>query len=178
MCRSWIRSVAILATVLLAESMHPCAIQADSGLIRLQETRGQMQVTIFTSPTPVRVGEVDISILVQDKSSGPVQHGVPIEIVAHPADKTARTIRTRATSESATNKLLQAATIKLLHASLWKIEVHVTPPEHSTETFVFDIEVASEQPRWATLWHWFTWPALVIILFAWRQWIVHSKSKK
>ena len=43
---------------------------ADGGSMRLSGKKGGYQITVFTAPTPFRAGPVDISVLVQDASTG------------------------------------------------------------------------------------------------------------
>ena len=49
--------------------LSPCLARADGGTLCLLERANGYQVAVFTSPTPLRAGPVDISVLVQDTST-------------------------------------------------------------------------------------------------------------
>jgi len=44
-------------------------IRADGGTLRLWERAGNYKVAVFTDPTPLRAGPVDVSVFVQDASN-------------------------------------------------------------------------------------------------------------
>ena len=58
----------LFALLILAAWCAP--VDADGGLVRLSVTQGGYRITVFTSPTPLRAGPVDISVLVQDAVTG------------------------------------------------------------------------------------------------------------
>ena len=43
---------------------------ADGGQVRLTQRHGDMQITVFTSPSPLRAGPVDVSVCIQDAATG------------------------------------------------------------------------------------------------------------
>ncbi|MFO0846365.1 MAG: hypothetical protein U0797_28975 [Gemmataceae bacterium] len=136
--------------------LHPSSfLRADGGLLRLSE-RG---VSVFTSPTPPRVGTLDVSVLVQD-AKGKVRLGVPVRVRAWPVEDTDHVVEADATTELATNKLLQSAHLELDRPGPWRLVVEVG----STE-FACDFEVAGPSPSWWPLAPWVGWPFLVVALF-------------
>ncbi len=59
--------LAILSSVIL----HPSSLaRADGGAVRLRQRSGGYQIAVFTEPTPLRAGPVDVSVLVQDAETG------------------------------------------------------------------------------------------------------------
>jgi len=50
----------------------PAHVFADGGVIRLRENTGPFVVTVFTEPADLRVGPVDLSVLLQRRDSGEV----------------------------------------------------------------------------------------------------------
>ncbi len=42
------------------------AVFGDGGAVRFSGQQGDWRITVFTSPTPLRAGPVDVSVLVQD----------------------------------------------------------------------------------------------------------------
>jgi hypothetical protein len=103
----------------------------------LRERAGAYQVTVFTSPTPLRAGLVDVSVLVQEAATGAClpQARVNLRLTSR---GTGDVLELPATTEAATNKLLRAAAFQLPHAGRWDVED----------------------------WPWFSWPAGAVALFA------------
>jgi hypothetical protein len=157
--------VCLLGWLLLAAGTS--AARADGGALRASRQCGDYRVSVFTSPTPLRAGPVDVSVLVQDAATGEVQHDLPVEVQAVRGGRAA-TIRRPATSQAATNKLFHAAQFDLPASGRWDIAVTVDDGRQ-TEQLRFTVEAADRAPPWQTLWPWFTWPALVIVLFALRR---------
>jgi hypothetical protein len=162
-----------LAGWLLAGTWGPTA-RADGGTVRLSERRGGYQITVFTAPTPFRAGPVDISVLVQDAATGEPLPQTRVTIRATPRGRPEDAIRFPATTEPATNKLFQAAVFDLPEPGWWEVEVAVEGTRGPTQ-MKFDLEAAEPLPQWLTLWPWFTWPALAILLFAIHQRLVRRR---
>lgn len=142
-------------------------VKADGGAVRLSERAGNYQITVFTSPMLFRAGPVDISVLVQDAASG---NWVPntrvmVRLTTRGGHKTLEYL---ATTEQATNKLLQAAVFRLPEAGQWDVEATLDGPSgHASVRF--EVDAAEPSPRWLEMWPWFTWPVLLAALFAIHQ---------
>lgn len=143
--------------------------RGDGGAVQIRETHGTVQVTVFTSPTPLRVGPIDVSVLVQDAATGATLTDAEIEIVVHPVDAPHRVQRRTASFEQAVNKLLRAAEFELTAPGPTEFEVIVEPAGRPSVHVRFQADVAPALPRWVAYWTWFTWPALVVALFAIRR---------
>src|SRR5689334_17540453 len=102
--RRAVRLLAVAALFLL-----PSLAMADGGTVRLSEQQGGYSITVFTSPTVVRAGPVDISVLVQDAATGERAAGVQVTITATRRGSTDVAFDGPATTEAATNKLYYAA---------------------------------------------------------------------
>ena len=157
------RLASIVASLGLA--VVPASALADAGAVRVSETHGDRQITVFTSPTPLRAGPVDVSVLVQDKATGDVVLNDTIEVEAAPSGDTLAAIHAQASSAEASNKLYQAAEFTLPHAGRWTFTVDVLRARSSSQLH-FEVEAGEPLPPWQTLWPWFGWPFLVIALFA------------
>jgi hypothetical protein len=135
------------------------------------------RITVFTAPTPLRAGPVDISVLVQDAMTGkPVPQS---SITMHLSQPGQQTLDYPATQEAATNKLLCAAHFELPAPGRWQMEVRVEGLR-GQGTVSGELEAAEAVPRWLAMWPWFCWPALVIALFGIHQVLTraaHSGSK-
>jgi hypothetical protein len=157
----WLCSTLLLAGPLCAR------LYADGGQVRAIERQGEYQITVFTSPTPLRAGTVDVSVLVQDAASG---HAIPdgrIAVELAPRDGAHPAIRVIATNEAATNKLLRAAIVELPTSGSWNARIEFTPADSKSAPFAvsFPFDAAPPLPAWLTVWPWFTWPIVVVVLF-------------
>lgn len=116
---------------------------ANGGTVRLsREPIGRYVVSVMSSPTPLRTGEVDISVLVQD-SAQDVVPGVPVIVEAVPVNMRADTIRHGATRQQATNKFFLAAKFDLETPGDWEFRVHVGEGEGGTARFQATVTRAS-----------------------------------
>jgi hypothetical protein len=144
----------------------PSIACADAGAVRASERQGNRQITVFTDPTPLRAGPVDVSVLVLDAATGRTVAGDTIDIGVAPRGLPSSSAnRFRATSAAASNKLFQAANLELPHAGRWEFTIEVQGPQ-DTAHIQFEVEVGEPLPRWQALWVWFCWPFFVIACFA------------
>jgi hypothetical protein len=166
--------IAVVGSGLLAYA--PGIARGDGGAVRYSELHLDRIVTIFTSPTPLRTGPIDISILLQDADTGMALTNVPIDVHAELLD--ARGVRqmaldARATSNAATNKLLCAAELNLPKPGRCRIEVSVKGL--SSGPIGFDVDVEEGLPPWVETSIWMGWPLVAIALFAIHQSLVCRK---
>ena len=153
----------------------PDAAHGDGGTLRLSEQAGAYQITVFTSPTPLRCGPVDISVLVQDPATGAVVSEVEVAIQMILREQPSEALRYQATTEAATNKLFRAAQFDLPQPGWWVVEVTVEGTR-GPGRIQFELEAAPPIPRWIALWPWFTWPLLAIALFSMHQVLTRRRS--
>ena len=115
---------------------------------------------------PSRARPVDVSVLVQDASTG---EPLPVARVTIRVSKLGgRAFEFQATSAAATNKLYRAAQFELPKPGRWDVQVRV---QGSQQTALIDTELdaAAPVPRWHELWPWIGWPVLAIALFGIHQ---------
>ena len=96
---------------------------ADGGSLRLSGKKGGYQITVFTAPTPFRAGPVDISVLVQDASTGDLVTQARVIVRMTKSGRPA--LEYPATTEAATNKLFRAAQFELPEPGRWEMQVEV-----------------------------------------------------
>jgi hypothetical protein len=157
--------------------VHPLAVlHADGGAVRLSERRGDYQITVFTSPTPLRAGPVDVSVFVQNAATGEPVPETRITVRATPRDRPDAAIGHLATTEAATNKLFQAAVFELPEAGIWDVAIDI---EGLREPVVVRFEMTAEEPlpRLGEMTPWIAWPAGAILLFGVHQWLVRRKAR-
>jgi len=157
--------IGTLAVSLLIAGVWRTAAWADGGQVRAVERHADLQVSVFTSPNPLRAGPVDVSVLVQDATTGEPIAETEIRVRLIPRSAHGAPIHALATASAATNKLLRAALVELPHAGWWDVEVSCIAARARTDVR-FSMEAAAPLPRWLSVWPWFTWPLGVVILFA------------
>jgi hypothetical protein len=142
-----------------------CCVQAraDGGTVCFSGKAGGYRITVFSAPTPLRAGPVDLSVLVQDAATGEIMPHARVTVRL--AKRGGPTLEYAATTEVATNKLFRAAQIELPEPGRWQMHVRVEDV-HGLATIGGEIQAAERLPRWREMWPWFTWPAVVIVLFA------------
>ncbi len=140
---------------------------ADGGRVQFSQIVAPYRITVFTSPTPLRAGTVDISVLVQQAETGDVVHDTTIDLELHSAEMT---IRQRATAEMSTNKLLQSATFVLPSTGLWNVSIGVR--KTSTVSVEFDMTAYESSRIGPTLVSCLMIPFIVIALFLLREYLM------
>jgi len=167
-CVSILFRLAVVSLLLVAAGVA----LADGGLVRISERSGAFLITAFTSPTPVRAGTLDLSVMVQDaRTLAPVLdarvdvHLVPAGGAARTGnDAAAATVRLAAVRDQATNKLLYAALPALPASGEWEARIGVERADDRGEiSFRFTAEpaVAPLLSYWALL----ALPAVGVALF-------------
>jgi hypothetical protein len=152
----------------------PLAALADVGTLRLSAVTGPYRVSVLTSPNPFRAGPVDVSVIVADVATGEVLPDVKVDLRLAPRAQPSDVRQYQATRGNATNKLFQSANFELPRAGFWNVAINVDGPQGSAQTS-FEIEAADRLPRWLNLWPWFSWPFLVVGLFAVHQALAVSR---
>ena len=157
--------------------LHPSSfVRADGGTIRLSEQKGNYRITVFTTPTPLRAGPVDISVFVQDAATGEPVSEVEVTIEAVQRGEPGVTLCHRATIEAATNKLYHAATFNLPEPGWYSLEVSIDGALGEAQVG-FEVEAAEPLPPWLAMLPWVGWPVVAILLFSIHQFLVRWRSR-
>jgi hypothetical protein len=169
-----------MTCLLLISSLLPppsSVLRADGGAVRLSEQQGNYRITVFTTPTPLRAGPVDVSVFVQDASTGESSTEVRVTIRAVRRGSPGVTVQHPATTEAATNKLYHAATFDLPEPGWYALEVSVAGARGEARTHL-ELEAAEPLPPWRALWPWVAWPLLAILLFSIHQHLVRRRARR
>jgi len=175
---SFLNFVRLVSCLLLISGplLFPRLAIADGGTLRLSEEKENYQIAVFTAPTPLRAGPVDISALVQNTATHEPVSDVQVTVKATRLDRRGAAIRRVASTEAATNKLFQAATLNLNEPGWWHLEVGLDGPLGTTMV-EFDVEAGKPLPRYLAFWSWLTWPALPILMFVAHQFLVSRPAR-
>jgi hypothetical protein len=124
-----------LVVVVLLLLVVAAPLLANGGTVRVsREVVGPYLVSVFTSPTPLRTGEVDVSVLVQDTVREAVLD-VPVVVEARPVGFEAAPVRHEATRRQATNRLFKAAKFPITEPGDWDLAVRVGGEEGGEVAF-------------------------------------------
>lgn len=114
---------------------------ANGGIIQLaRQPAGPYEVTVQTSPSPIRVGTVDVSVLVQRAGSDDLVQDARVTVTAKPVGQPSTSSPYEATHEQATNKLFYAANVELATEGRWRIGVDVRHPTLGAGTVSFEVD--------------------------------------
>jgi hypothetical protein len=159
---------ALLAAVLALSLALASGARANGGQVRVAAERaGPYEVTVFTSPAPLRAGELDVSVLLQRPGSPEIVEDARIAVVVTTAGG-ATVGRFPATREQATNKLYYAAKFPLEQPGHYRITVEISGPEGSGAVgFEAAVEPAPSSAWWRSWWLWGTLALLQLPLIWW-----------
>ena len=166
----WIRLVACCGWCFLSAAIMSMASVAcgDGGAVVFSGEHGQLRVTVFAEPVPPRVGPLDLSLLVQDKTSLEVTDDYQATVtLACDADATVDAITLPLDRASATNQLFRAALLDVPVSGSWQVSLTVegAAPATAAMRFTFPLEIAPPQPRIRDVWLWILLPALPLLIF-------------
>ena len=142
------------------------AARGDGGLICLSERAGSFVVTVFTAQAPLRVGPIDVSVLVQSAADHAPVLDAEVQVTLH-AGGIERTAT--ATHAAATNKLLYAASLDVAVPGRWSLATDVRAGDHVAVSCAIDI--APPSPPMVAFWPYLALPGVLIALFALQQWL-------
>ena len=165
------RRLLLLAALVVA---WPVAARADGGVVRLNERAGPFVVTVFTAPSPVSVGPVDVSVMVQEATDARPVLDARVSLVFRGEDGSG--LAAEATREQAQNQFLYAAPVDLPSPGRWDLQVTVERGPDSV-TVATAIPVDPPAPPLLSYWPYLALPPFAIALFAVHQRSRHRRSK-
>jgi hypothetical protein len=144
----------------------------DGGALILQQRAGSFDFSVFATPSPLRAGRADFSVLVQDAKTQDVVLDGAIDLDFTRAGE--EDIRAKATPGQATNKLLYAATVEIPRAGEWDLGARCRIRGEDS-VLHGTVSVLPPEPPLLTYWPYFLVVPLAIFLFALNHWL---KSKR
>lgn len=165
-----------LRLMLILLLMLPATSNGDGGIVQISELNGPWRITLFSSPTPLRAGPVDLSIMVQHPETDESVLDATVNLMLQPIDGQGDAILVEATRRDATNKLLYAALLDLPASGRWQVDAAVRVGDDAARiqtTLVADDPV----PPMLSLWGWLAVPIVFIVLFVCNQWLVRTRRR-
>jgi hypothetical protein len=142
--------------------------EPDGGKVQFQNVAGSFIITLFTDPTPLRIGAADLSVMIQNREThDPVLNG-RVQLSLHGPN--GRSVKVEATHRQAQNKLLYAAMVRLPESGRWQVDIHVSKGEVSSSTNG-EITILKARSSLVTYWDYLLIPLIAIALFILHQWL-------
>ncbi|HWN99826.1 MAG TPA: hypothetical protein VNS63_11200 [Blastocatellia bacterium] len=160
--------------IVLASCVCITEARADGGSVQFTKSAGQFVVTVFTTPSPLRAGPVDISLMIQSRENQ--QPVLDCLAQVQLSKDGATSIRSEATPQAAQNKLFYAAQVNIPESGLWELEASVRRGDDSVKV-AGPITVAPSNPVLLVYWRSLVLPPLFISLFALNQWLKRRSVK-
>lgn len=142
-------------------------LYADGGAVQFREQTGSIVVTLFGSPSPLRTGPADLSVLLETAGGNEPILDAAVSLALRHRDTQ---VTAAATHAEATNKLLYAALPDLSESGQWQVTVAIERAGIHLEARG-TIEVLPGPPAILFYWPYFLVVPLVIGLFALNQWL-------
>jgi hypothetical protein len=159
---------------LLAALAWAAPTWADGGLVRVSQPAGPFIVTVFSSPTPLRAGPIDLSVLIRDPGVDETVLDAAVDVSLYQVGGSLH-VHTSATHDQATNKLLYAALLDLPAPGEWEVRVSIEQRARSA-ALSFTVTAEPPLPPWRAYWMYFALPAVGIGLYAVHQWLVLNRA--
>jgi hypothetical protein len=141
----------LLLSLALSAFVPVSPADANGGKVQVErQPAGPYAVTVFTDPTPIPVGVVDVSVAVQPVGSSFFVPNAQVTITTEPIGHPGAGATYPATHEQADNKRLYAANVDLPQAGRWRLTVQVTGP-FGDGALGFEVEAGSTQPAQGVL---------------------------
>jgi len=149
---------------------------ADGGMVQMRQEAGDLIITVFTSPTPLSVGPVDISLLLQKQDGLEPVLDADVSLLLVYADSNIE-LHVHPTREQARNKLLYAAPVMLSKAGKWRMSVTVRRKEKEVVA-AGTLDVAPSFGRELSLAGFLAFPPVMIVLFVLRERLLRRRSRR
>jgi hypothetical protein len=154
--------------------LSPTTAGADGGALWLSRECAGYRISLFTSPTPLRAGLVDFSVLLQSTDRNVPLPDVPVTVHVYPEGEPQRRRGGPATTQAATNKLFRAIPLELPEPGRWHVEIAVHDPNRPAKVNAsLDVGAASSSALELSIW--IGWPLGVVLLFAIHQGLVRAE---
>lgn len=160
-------SIAAAATLLACTTL----LLADGGTLQFRKPAGPFIVTVFSEPVPVRVGNADLSVMLERASDQSSVLDAKVDLHLKKTDAgSVLEIAAPATHARATNKLLYATSLTVSSPGTWQLTVEIR--DKGQETSVSGpIEVSSAEPPVEEHWPLFAIVPLMLLFLVLNLWL-------
>jgi hypothetical protein len=141
---------------------------ADGGAVQFSAASGPFVVTLFAQPSPLRVGPVDMSVLVQRRSTGEPILDATVVLAIRPSRVTGAPRFSKAVHAHTGNQLLQSASVDIPSAGAWSVQLFVSKGREEAIASG-ELSALPASGQFAAIWPFLVLPPFAISLFALHQ---------
>jgi hypothetical protein len=154
----------------------PASAHADGTTLRASRGQDRVRVSVFTRPDPVRVGELDVNVLVQQE--GPASRGAQVGVVvqAYLVADPAQRVSVVASRGEGADRIFQTAKLELPRAGLWQVDVEAEGVPGSMQVG-FELPVEEMPSSWGAFGAVLGLPAAGVLLYSAHQWLVGRRQR-
>ncbi len=135
------RLLLVVAFVLMLLSIAP----GPATSVMLDQVVGPYEITVGASPTPLKVGQGHLSVLVQRHSNALVVTDAEVTVTAESLDEAGLTMSQPATHAQAADERQYGVPLTFDAPGRWAIEIHIDGPE-GPATVRFNVTVQKDFP--------------------------------
>ena len=162
--------------LLISFGLLPLVASADGLTVSVRQASGPFLVTVFTTPDPMRVGPVDVAVLVQDRKTGGVILDANVMFAARSLSGSGRHVLTLGTGYHAINKLLRSARLGIPDPGWWALDIRISRGE-SEAAVSTKIQVSPAKSRVSVVWPFLLIPPIAVALFVIHQMLWNSNRQ-
>jgi len=170
--KRYIAASLVLCVLLVAGGCS--SARADGGKPQYSSTHGNLRVSVATNPSTARVGIIDVSVLIQDVTTGKTRLDLKVTVEAYPDGKPEQRIGGPATNDAAVNKLYKARHLDIPEPDLWIVEISIHAPKGLIR-FKIRLDVAEALPAWMNYAGWIAMPLGFAMLFVVHRYFVRRR---
>jgi hypothetical protein len=150
----------------------------DGAHMQLTQAVGPFVITLFTAPTPLRSGPVQVSLLVQTRADRAPVRDANVDIVLRAlAPDAEQEITMPAQRGVLPNKILYGAEVVIPTMGRWRLTAHVSDGERAADVSC-DVDVAAAMAPLFAFWGFIALPFVAIGVFALHQWLKASSAAR
>jgi hypothetical protein len=157
-------------------AMGTSAARADGGAMLLHQDAGAFTITLFAAPQPLRTGDADLSVMVQDRSSGEILLDPIIDLTVAPKPPGASPQTVRLAKGQASNRLLQACTVHFPAAGTWHLALLIRRGNEHAQLST-ECTVEPNRSRATLVWFYILLPVGIVLLFVIHQ-VLKTRSEE
>ena len=169
-------SRAIFLLFALGTTLFAGSALGDLGALVARGKIGPDQITVLASPSPLRVGEIALSVSLQSAQRKTDAKTEEIGLIFTPPTgdhmgdqhRHHSMIHARARRDTSTHPGMLGALVELHRAGTWGVQA-VMDRSGTKEVFSFDLEVSPPASPWVDYGLAFAFPALGLLIFIWHQ---------
>jgi hypothetical protein len=146
---------------------------ADGGTVQFTKSAGPFSITVFTTPSPLRAGPVDISLMIQSSDNQQPLLDCVSEVQLRKEGEV--TISSEATRGTAQNKLFYAAQVRIPDSGVWDLNITIKRGDDLARVSGA-ITFGASSPVLLVYWRSLAIPPILISLFALNQWLKRRRT--